>query len=146
MRCFHDAAPALAPIAVETVDGAGAYVHTVKVFLVDFKDALDAIDAQVHRRQNRDHDQHSDPYAKQTLGLCFLLPVVLVVLGARSVNREDPRVEDAVDHDEEDADGGGDGRAGTRLRVVALRPDVRQGAHVDSDQEDYHGVLKHRLI
>lgn len=56
---------------------------------------------------------------------------LLLVFG---LNAENPSVEYAVQHDQEDAKCRRHRGARPRLREVALRKDVKNGSHVDADK------------
>ena len=87
--------------SVGAKDGARANGHFFEELLVELEDPLDPVNADVHGEQDRNHKQHGDPNTQQALQLSIPLTV--------NLNAEDPCIEDAVEHDEEDAERCGDG-------------------------------------
>ena len=86
--------------------------HTIEKFLIEFKDTLDSVYAQIHRHQDWYHEDHRDPDSEKTLEFCILLVL--------SINTEDPSVEDAIEHDHEDAEGRGHWTACPCLSEISL--------------------------
>ena len=86
--------------------------HRVQEVFVQFKHALNTINAYVHTEQDWYHDNHCNPDAKQAFKLGFRRRI--------SLNTEDPSVKNAVAHDKEDAKDCGYRGSGSRLSIIAL--------------------------
>ena len=86
--------------------------HLVQEVFVQFKHALNTINSYVHTEQNRYHDNHGNPDAKQAFKLGFRRRI--------SLNTKDPSVKNAVAHDKEDAKDRSYRRSGSSLCIVTL--------------------------
>ena len=122
-------------MAVHTVsaeDRARTNSHFLEELLVELEDPLDSVNADIHGEQDGDHQQHGDPDAQQALQLS--IPLTL------DLNAEDPRVEYAVEHDEEDAERGGNGRACARLNKISLGVNIEDGQRVNKEEENHESI------
>ena len=63
--------------------------HRFEVVLIELKDALEAVDAQVHREEHGHVDAHCDPDTCNTY--------LKLVLSLLRVHPKDPRIEDRVE-------------------------------------------------